>query len=358
MKEEHGLRPRQLWLLALASMLSPLTRFLPALAVEAAGSAAWLCPLAALPPLLLHRLWLRPLFSQGPGLLKRLWGRLPGRLLAGLLALWLVFSVGCGLRAASERLLSAVFTRGEPWPFSLALVLLAALAARGGLRPLARCAVILLGILLLGLAPLLLAALGELRPAYLLPVTWRALPGILGGAVPLLGLGCQWAWLALLGPELDPEEKPGPVPFALGELAAMALLLLVTVGGLSAPLCRKLPHPFFILIRGLSLFGCLDRLEAVVLALWGMSDFAWLAARLLLGGVLAEEALPALERRRAVPLLAGGAFCVSLLLGPGALGRRLPLERLLLWGDLGATLLLLPLTALLLRLGRRRRGPA
>lgn len=345
--EKNKLPFRSLLLLNLLATLSPMMRLLPRLPAALSGRAAWLSVLLAAPGVLLYALMLADGFRGGPGGMERFraaWGPRLGTVPGLLTLLWLLLLLAYGVRASAERLISTVFNGGKLWCFCLLLALMAAVGGRGSLKQLARSAGILGCLLLLGLLPLLIPALGRLRPENLLPVTAKDLGPALVGAAPVLSLLSLPAFLLLLADEVEPGERRTGFFFGLMGLGAALLVILCTVGTLSAALAAKLQYPFFIMIRGLRLFGSLERLEAVVLGLWVMSDFACLSEEVLLIRRLLGGLFHGIPERASALIAALSGFGGALLLGSRAL---YSMERgavLVMAGNLIVTLLLVPVT--------------
>ena len=113
MKSPDRLDAGQLQSLCAVSLLAPALRFCPTAAALAAGRAAWLAMLLALPPLLLYGAFLWRFLSlrrEGEGLdgpLSRAAGEKAAPWLLCLTALWLLFYAGFSLRAGAERFASA-----------------------------------------------------------------------------------------------------------------------------------------------------------------------------------------------------------------------------------------------------------
>ena len=116
--------------LSTVALLAPALRLCPAGSAALAGRAAWLSALLALPPMLLYLLLLCRLMAQareGEGLAElclRLTGPLPGRLLLGLLAAWLLLYGAFVLRAGADRFVVTLFPRGSPTELALIMGLL------------------------------------------------------------------------------------------------------------------------------------------------------------------------------------------------------------------------------------------
>ena len=280
----------QLLTLGLIVALTPALRLFPAESAAAAGRAAWLTPLAALPLgwgwlyLLRRVLALREPGEDLPQLALRLLGPRAGRVAAAALGFWALGYTAFVLRAGAERLVCTVYPHAAPrafLPVTGALALCGALAGRRSLVRMAR----LLRPLLLGVPALLfLFTLPQLRLDNLWPVTRADLWPVVKGALPALDIvtGAGLAMSFLVG---GTRERPGAFRALAGWAAALSALLtalaLAVTGCLGAEIAAELTHPFFALVRTLVLFGSVERVEALVVMLWIFPDF--LCAAVFLG---------------------------------------------------------------------------
>ena len=332
-----SLRAQQLLSLPLLALLSPALRLIPGSPAAAAGRAAWLSPLAALPILLLY-LGFLCLFCgrRGPeeGLAElclRCLGQRAGRIFLLFAGLWLLLFAGFSLRAGAERCLLTVFPHASPAVFVLPLALLALWAALGKLRSVGRLARMLLAPLGVLLLVLLLAALPDLHAGNLLPVTLYELPAALRGSPPVLEI----AGILLLCPcfFLDRAESlsfRGAALSLAGALALLTLLSAAVLGNFGAALTQKLRLPFFTLVRNLVFFRSLERVEALTVSLWVFPDLVLetlllraavrcLRAAFGSSGTMPEEPRLSLRGGRwLLPLAALAAAGIALTLAPDA----------------------------------------
>ena len=318
------LTEKQLWTIGSLAVLSPLLRVVPETNLCAAGNAGWLSGLAALPMLALYALLLRAALRrrrEGEGLENRLF--VPLRRFLGL---WALVYAGFGLRMSAERFFTAlgVFTAWQP--FALVLAILAAVAAGWGAKPLGRAAQIFLA----AVTAALLLALGCAVPQ----MDWGRLGGvsqedfgpILCGALPTASVGMTaLGFLALLAPPGVGEDLKRGGAFLLRFTLTAAAISMAAVGLLGAALASRLSHPFFILLRNISLSRAIERIEALISAVWVLPDLMMLAALLILAGRL----LPV--RGKPLPAWASAAAVlgVAALLSPSAFGLAIWSERII-----------------------------
>ena len=283
----RGLTPRQAGAVCFVALLPPATRLLPGLCAQTAGRAGWLCPLAALPALLLVAWLMRRLCAgAGPGedlgcLILRGLGRGPGAALLLVYGLWLVFYAGFSLRSSASRFIYTIYPGAPPWPFVIAGLVMGLFAVLAPVKALARAPELFRWLLVLALVPILVLGFLEADVETLTPVYFSDAVPVLEGALSALGTG---AFLLVNIGFL--ERGPGELRrgrFCLGAALLMALLVAVTVGRFGHELTGRLTYPFFALVRNTSLFGVAERIEALVTALWVFSDFVLFAFALSAG---------------------------------------------------------------------------
>ena len=318
------LTEKQLWTIGSLAVLSPLLRVVPETNLRAAGNAGWLSGLAALPMLALYALLLRAALRrrrEGEGLENRLF--VPLRRFLGL---WALVYAGFGLRMSAERFFTAlgVFTAWQP--FAGILAVLAAVAAGWGAKPLGRAAQIFLAAVTAALLLALGCAVPQMDRGRLGGVSRFDFVPILRGALPTASVGMTaLGFLALLAPPGVGENRRRGGAFLLRLALTATAISMAAVGLLGAALASRLSHPFFILLRNISLSRAIERIEALISAVWVLPDLMMLAALLILAGRL----LPV--RGKPLPAWASAAAVlgVAALLSPSAFGLAIWSERII-----------------------------
>ncbi len=317
---------------AFVLLLSPALRLFPAAAARSAGKGAWLSALLAFLPAALFLFFCCRAAArrrEGEGIAELLLRAAPGRpgraaLLA--LGLWLVCYAGFVLRAGADRMIVAVYP-GTPAAFFVLTMAAAALAASfAPLRDAARSARLFYPVVAAVLALVLGAALTAVRKENLLPLARGSLGGVLRGSLGALDV-LAWAIgaAALLLPELPKGESSFSrllAPLALS-CAALALISVGVVGSFGAELTAELSWPFFSLVRNLVFFRSVERVEALIVALWVFPDFLIVSlflrgARRCLALSLGRRVPPLGKARLALPLCAASAAAFALFAAPDA----------------------------------------
>ena len=364
MAEKDKISGKQLCAAVFVGLLSPAVRLQPRMSAAVAGSGAWLAPIAAMVPALLYARFLNRFISrrrEGEGLselILRILGPGAGRAALFLFSLWFTLYGGVELRASAERLLAAVYINGQAGVFIVLTLAAAYVAASGRLKSLASSAELLAPLLGGLLALVLLLSLSELRGEYLLPVRTGGAGGLLLAAAPLVNLAGASAGFLFLTDRVD-GTMPGLGRSLVLLLAFLSTMTLCTVGSLSATLSAGLVNPFFSMVRDISLFKVIERLEAVVVALWVLTDFVFIASMIKIAAAVNLKLIPGRERPL-VPAL--GMLAAAFAVAPDAVSMLWVSERLVPAVNAALMFGLLPLIALVGRLRGRAEpeacGPA
>ncbi|MFR7768155.1 MAG: GerAB/ArcD/ProY family transporter [Oscillospiraceae bacterium] len=286
-----SLTRRQYYTLCTMALLSPLLHLVPRKTAAEAGCGGWLSGAAALVPLLLFAALLEGILRRGrPGegigeITLRALGPVAGRVLLGVYALWFLLYSAFALRIGAERFIEAVFPLSQPWPFVVTILAMAVCGALGEPKALFRAAEIFWPLLAGVLTLVLVFALPGLDVKNLLPVTAADAPGVARSALTVFGAGAAVLFFAAFTGGATPET-PGRARCAMRwcvrTCVLVTLLSVFTIGNLGAGLTAQLNHPFFTLLRNISLFHAVERFGALVIGLWVLPDFVLVAMLLTL----------------------------------------------------------------------------
>ena len=278
--KKRTIGPGQLAGLVSLSLLTLGTETLPA-RLSFAGSAAWLCPLAA-----------GGVFWLLAGLMVRrpLAGRkvLPGtvhpigsRALAVLLLLWGFLLTAVHAERIGGRLSEDL--RGSALLLSAAALLLAAWMASGGLAALCRAGQIFGMATGLTFFIIVLFGLPGLRWDRIVLWSDAELKMVPVGILEVFGELSVGLYALLFLEDLEPKGEGRQT--GAGKIPMLFLLLtlgsVLVLGRLGPGLAGEIDRPFFQMVSGLGFQGAFQRLEELVSALWLPGDLTLLALLLL-----------------------------------------------------------------------------
>ena len=278
---------RQYMAVVFVALFSPASRLIPRASIQAAGASSWVGVFVAAPILLLLILLVRRLLKLGgeenglAGAFEAAIGKTAGKYVTLVFGLWLVLYGGFLLRSGGERLVSTVYTNGSVFSFMAAMLLPAVIAARGKTRFAIRCGCVIM--LAFGLTLILIFA------ASVPSVRWEDVwPPELGGetllsALPIVDVLSPWVYFSFLRGEVESGNHAVRRAFLgiAAPLFAILVLLITTIGILGVGLSEKLQFPFFVMIKNLRIFHVVERIEALVVMIWMMTDFVCIMLTLM-----------------------------------------------------------------------------
>lgn len=365
MMRKSSISENQLCAAAFVLMLSPALRLFPSAAAESAGRAAPLAALLAFFPAAGYLYLARraaALRREGEGLCALIARALPGRAGRAALAalwLWLLAYAGFVLRSGADRFIIAVYPETPVAFFVLTMSAAALCAAFAPYRDAARTAKLVLPAVGGVLALTLFSSLGKLRAETLLPLRPQNVSGLLAGALPgfdVLSWTVCAAAFALGEVKKDALSFPRLLAALALACAVLALMSLAVVGSFGAELASSLSWPFFSLVRNLVFLRSVERVEALVVALWVFPDFLIVslflrAAREALSLSLGRRLAALRDARLSLPLCAALSCAFALLAAPDAAALSLLSRTLIPAANLFFALVFFPLVILT---GRRR----
>lgn len=205
-----------------------------------------------------------------------------GKTLLAPLLLWNFLALGM-----TARYLCGAYPDAGGFPLTGALLLLlAAYAANKGVSAVARVSAICFFFLIALYALVLGFAAPQLRPQWLAPQTkpaWTILPAVFSPACVLFLTGhCT--------------ERGKPAGWLLGGVALAFLAALVAAGCLSPEVAGAEPFAVYTVTKGLSLFGAMERFEALVSAALTAGGFGLLGLLCLTNAELVRTLCPRAEK--------------------------------------------------------------
>ncbi|MBR5261073.1 MAG: GerAB/ArcD/ProY family transporter [Oscillospiraceae bacterium] len=277
---------RQFIGLCFVALLSTIIHRLPQVLAQTAGYTAYLAPLIAIVPVFALLGFFLFAYKKADGrslheLVLASIGKYPGKVLVAIYCIWLVAYAGFLLRSGAERFIVTIYPNSSHILFIIGMGVLCLFGALGQFKSLARSAM-LFRPLLLGVFIIVLAlAVKSVDLKGDLAVTAQQLPSSLLASVVVANCFSTAVFLAF-GFE-NAAARPKAAPFCAWSIVTLLIievLCITTIGTFGAEMSAKLNHPFFLLVRNTTLFGAIDRIEALIIALWVFADFVLISSLL------------------------------------------------------------------------------
>ena len=288
--ENERISRRQYLSICFLALLSPVIRQLPRVAPRLAGSAAWLSGLAGLPILLLYACIIRRLHkkrAEGEGMgevFLRVWGKGVGRVILCVYALWMLCYSGFVIAASADRLLTTAYPLGGKYMFIFVMGALGLLAVLSRLRTLARTANLLRPVLLVTLLAVIGISLFDAEAETLLPVTGADIVPVLQAGAAVSNVLLLILSFSFLENRVTAEDSALRTRRIMRLFCVTALLITLMLAAVLAnfgpEFTARQAQPFFAMTRNIRLFGSFERIEALVITMWVLTDFVLIAAML------------------------------------------------------------------------------
>ena len=288
-EQEKKISTKQMKSLVFVSLLSPIIRLFPKSSVSIGGKAAWLSPLLALPAVLLIYLIIEKLMKNalpGEGLadviIKSI-GKRAGKAVLMLMVLWLTFYTGFVIKSGAERLISSIYPNGHTGLFTAVITIIGIWIAIGEIRGIGRLAELLGKVIGIILAIIIIVGAFDIKAYNIFPVTVYDIGGVAFGALPVINVLSIGAYTAFLDgyAEKGNVNKKGIIILLTLIITA---IMFITVGTLGTKLIESLQHNFFVMIRDMKILGVVERIEAVVIAMWVITDLIYVATLIKICG--------------------------------------------------------------------------
>lgn len=347
---EDRISQRQLLAMAFVSILSPAIRLLPEYVAGVAGRAAWIAPVIAAVPIILLALishWFTKNRGDGEGmteLLVRSVGKPVGILIVVAIALWAIFYAGFILRIAAERLIASAYPRGHIMFFLMPLLLVAVIAAMGKVKNLGRTAEAYVIIISAALAVILIFAAADIKIENLMPITIPDLKPMGEATLAIVDVVGVYGYFTFLYGHVKKRDagKKKLLIWTGATIVVVFGIMITTVGTLSAWLVTKMENPFFAMVKNVSFFGVVERIEAILLGIWVVTDFIYLSVLLSVIGEIFTSIIPGITKTQVGIPAAAAVLVVSFFLAGSTYELDFFSRRLVPGVNLGVMLILLP----------------
>jgi hypothetical protein len=318
MREER-VTPGALGVLMYCALLAPMFRVAPGAGAAPAREGGWLSPLPALLVLLLP-VWVLirtcRILPEGEGLSRiytLAFGKGAGRLVTGVTGVWALVTAAAALRYYSESIVASVYQNTGIWVFLLGVMLVAWRAGTLGMEALCRLAKAYLMIAGTVLALVLLMSVREVQGAYLIPFWTGGWRGMLESALPILGVQAPVMLILFRRTQAAAQSAGGRVLTLW--LAASCLTMMAVrgavIGMFGWQTAVRLQIPLFSTAKEVYLLEVFERIEALVVAVWVLTDIIWIAALLLSASDYVAESLGRKEGGALTAILALAILLLS-----------------------------------------------
>jgi hypothetical protein len=278
MKNQISLR--EYLVVLFVAVLSPLVKIVPTRQAQTVGTGGWLTMLVVLVPILVL-VWV--ISKVGRSLPERVGlgevlclctGQGIGKALCVCYGVWFTLRATIGLRLCAERFVSTLYPDTAIDIFLLVTAALEWWLGRKKLPVMARTAQVFFYAVSLTVGIVLIMGISDVHLYNVFPFWTESIPKLAESCVPVLGIvGIGVGSLFLFGQVTD---RRGGLKLTIGWAVGLCLLLtalaFVVMGSFGASMVERMQIPFFNLAKEVQIEGAIERLEALVVAMWVFTD--------------------------------------------------------------------------------------
>ena len=257
--------------------------FLPAITAQDAGRDAWMVPVLTTLPGIYLALVIASLGKRHPGqtliqYLQTALGSWLGKA-AGLFYLfYFLHTNALIIREFGELMVTIIMPRTPLVVFHVTILLLCAWAIRGGLEVLARVMEFTWPVILILFMTAILLTANEIDPLRLLPVLENGLMPVISASLAPTGWRGEIILLAMFLPFMTRPREGGLCAIiavvAIGFILTADAMINTAVFG---PVVERMTFPAFSLVRTVSVANFIERIDAVLVAVWVIGMFGKIA---------------------------------------------------------------------------------
>ena len=271
---------RQAAILFIIAQSSSVIRIIPKYASETVGRAAWLSPLFSVLPFIglvyiMQLLFKKQRNASMAELFIKVFGNIMGRMILAFYLIWFIILTGLYVRYSAERLLASILPNTSPSFFHITMLAAGFYAARGGIVNIARTVEFLFYLFIVVYVSLFIFSLPNIQKINLLPVTRFDFIPLTKTIKYLLGIWSSFSLVFFFGDKINDKEHIGRFGIQTCILITITcmILLIQTIGVHGHTVVERMPLPYFVSIKSISLLETIERIESVAIAFWMFIDF-------------------------------------------------------------------------------------
>jgi spore germination protein KB len=279
-KREQKISLRQAMMLFLILLFSPIVRFFPSQIAKEAGQAGWLAPFVSFFFLAGIIIIFSKIYKKYPDaslmeVICDVTGKFFGIIILVFYLLWLIILLALYIRYYSIRLTISIDAIKEVRFVIIAMLVLTGIILKNTIETISRMGEIIFYLLVIGFAVLFLSALPIVDINNLIPLSVLDIFPVFKASYMLTGLYAYLVVLLFFSDRINHKEtlyKTG-IKYSLLLMMLDVLLAIMILGALGHSVVKRAPLPFYLTVKNISLFGAIDRLEAITVTQWILADF-------------------------------------------------------------------------------------
>lgn len=278
--EDNKISIRQVVVIFLIAIASPIIRVIPRYCAEIAQEASWLTPIFSTVAFMILLFVLNKIMGKNTpesleDIICKVFGKVIGTILTYIYILWFIIMLSVYLRYFADRITASIFVFTPNKFFIATMLFVIYIVLRKDIKFFARYIEFFLLIFIIFLCSSFFIAIPSINISNLFPVTTNDFGKIALSALPLLAVQSFITYLFFLGDKIsNKQEFKSHIKKILATVVLTSVMvILLTIGIFGCKLTQDLNLPFFIFFKNIEILGIIERIESVLITFWVVTDF-------------------------------------------------------------------------------------
>lgn len=209
-------------------------------------------------------------------ILNDIFGKYMGTVISFAYLAWIIQKFSINIRFFGERLVTIVFPNTNVSALIIIMLILLTYVFHSGIETAARMGEVIFPLILITYFLTVILSIPNIKVSNLTPVSYNhVLPVITTSLKGTVSINSFFMLAFFFSDRIKDKEntfKYG-IYTALFVVFANITLIAICIGVMGSSIVSKLPYPFLVVVRNISVLGILQRFESVTMAIWVLSDF-------------------------------------------------------------------------------------
>ncbi len=284
-KIESKISMRQFFIIFVIGVAALVIRIVPKYSAYFAEQNTWISSLAALIPMFVLLYIFYAIMRKGKDKslersFERILGKTGAKIVMALYLIMCIIFLTFRIRYFAEKCMASIFTSVQIEFFIISLLFVVYLITRNNIQGFARFSEFIWIPLLFFIAAVFFITIPEIKIANIYPTTIYDIDNIFMGVLPITAIFVYLPCMLFLVEHVKDKEiflKTG-MKYVTVAASIGAVITLTTVGVFGSKLSQAFTQPYFIALKNIELFTVLERMEALAITFWIVTDIVLIIA--------------------------------------------------------------------------------
>lgn len=278
--DNNKISVRRVLLLYLTITFPLAQRIIPIYSARNGKQAGWLSPVISAVFLIGLVLAINHLYKNSDNLsfmeiVYKIAGKIAGKFICAILGLWVLVELSKFVRYFAERTVSTIITDTKVNILIALILVVVAIGLYSEIIILCRMNEVILPVIILAFLVFALMIAPNIKISYLTPISCLDILPALKASIGTTGI---WAYLPVVfcisdGFSNKKYLKSEGVKIIVFLTVITLILNIITIGVFDYSVVERLPSPYMVAIKDISIFNTLQKAEPIAVALWVIEDF-------------------------------------------------------------------------------------